>query len=116
MSEPRENLGVRRHANDPETPVLRVMACVKCGDRHTVDISEVLAKSNALRQALERELNSPWTSIRTTAARALFDKAKASSTQEVTITAQELAVLLPAIESSAVFLALRAALVEYSHE
>jgi hypothetical protein len=60
-----------------------------------------------LRAALERELNSPWTGIRTTAAQGLFDKAKASRTQEVTIAAQQLAVLLPAIESSAVFIALR---------
>jgi hypothetical protein len=78
--------------------------------RETLPTSRTLLGYLGLREALERELNAPWTNIRTTAARGLFEKAKASRTGEVTIAAQELAVLLPAIESSAVFLALRAAL------
>jgi hypothetical protein len=35
----REYLGTQRHANDPETQNRRVMVCVKCGDRHTVDVA-----------------------------------------------------------------------------
>ena len=30
-----------RHPNDPNKGNLKVMQCVKCGDRHTVDISEL---------------------------------------------------------------------------
>jgi hypothetical protein len=61
-----------------------------------------------LRAMLEHELSNPWTGIRSSAARALFDKAKASRTREVTIAAEQLVVLLPAIESQAVFLAFHA--------
>lgn len=56
-----EYLGTQRHANDSETPTLRVLACVKCGDRHTVDVTDILAAAvpptdatAALRTALEQ--------------------------------------------------------------
>ena len=63
-----------------------------------------------LREALNRQLAEPTTSIRTPAAMALFDKARSSATGEVTITAQALRMLLPQIESEAVSLVIRAAL------
>lgn len=46
-----------RHANDPETPLLRVLACTKCGDRHTVDIGPILEER---KQALLAELHTVW--------------------------------------------------------
>lgn len=44
----------------------------------------------------------PTMDIRTSSAHALYDKALKSSTQEVTVTAQQLRVLLPTIETDAV--------------
>ena len=63
-----------------------------------------------LREALMALLAQPTTDIRTLNARTLFDKAVRSATQEVTITAQQLRVLLPAIEAEAVSQVIRAAL------
>lgn len=54
-----------------------------------------------LRTAVEGLLAEPTTDIRTLNARTLFDKSKQSATQEITITAQQLRVLLPAIETEA---------------
>ena len=51
-----EYLGGRRHANDPDTKTLRVLACVKCGEQHTVDVTEIAIEAEAsegLREALE---------------------------------------------------------------
>ena len=53
-----EYLGGRRHANDPDTKTLRVLACVKCGERHTVDVTEIAIEaetSAGLREALDPE-------------------------------------------------------------
>jgi hypothetical protein len=37
-----------RHPNDPETSTLRVLACVKCGDRHTVDVGPLLIEARSI--------------------------------------------------------------------
>lgn len=42
---PREYLGGRRHSNEAASGTLRVLACVKCGERHTVDVAAALADS-----------------------------------------------------------------------
>ncbi|MDP2622290.1 MAG: hypothetical protein Q8Q29_00630 [Actinomycetota bacterium] len=63
-----------------------------------------------LREALERLLAQPTLDIQTSNAKALFEKANQSATQEVTLTAQLLRMLLPAIESEAVTRAIRAIL------
>jgi hypothetical protein len=74
---------------------------------------------DGLRAALDRLEARPTTDIETLNARTLFDKAKRSATQEVTITAQALRMLLPAIENEAkaqIFRALRAALATSTEE
>jgi hypothetical protein len=68
-----------------------------------------------LHDALARLESEPTINFETVNARVLLDKAMASSTQEVTISAQALRLLLPAIEGEAKTLTirrLRAALAE----
>jgi hypothetical protein len=74
-----------------------------------------VSPTDGLDAALTRLEARPTTEIETGNALALFEKAKRSATQEVTITAQALRMLLPAIENEAktqVFRALRAARLE----
>ena len=75
--------------------------------------AEASTEPGALREALRRLEAEPTMNIVTGNGAALFDKAKASRTQEVTVSAQALVVLIPAIEHEArtqVFRVLRAAL------
>jgi hypothetical protein len=97
----------------------KVLSCEKCNtssewDGFTEDsyphTPATPAPLDGLREALERRLSEPTTTFRTSASRTLFDKAMRSPTQETTISAQALRMVLPAIEEQAVGQAIRAAL------
>jgi hypothetical protein len=77
-----------------------------------IEAEAVAADRASLIAAVVRRLSEPTTNFRTSAARTLFDKAMGSATQEITISAQALRMVLPAIEEQAIDLALRAALDE----
>ena len=87
--------------------------CSGCGDDWPCDTAVLILDAQPdtrLREAVMRMLDEPTTDFHTSASRALFEKAKRSSTQEVTITAQALRMVLPAIEGEAITQAIRAAL------
>jgi hypothetical protein len=78
-----------------------------------------VSPTDGLDAALTRLEARPTTEIETSNALVLFERAKRSATQEVTITAQALRMLLPAIENEAktqVFRALRVARLEVTRE